>query len=132
MTKYTIRFLIVVRATVVSNGNSAAKLVDVIGGEFTFTVPLARPANPNTPVAYWCNWAMTKAEVKDLRNFLLARGFTADELKEAIKVGYVVDPSKRAVIFRTDSWLPNQDLTNAWSPEEVLQVLNLQTIETKI
>ena len=132
MTEYTVRLIIVVRANVIDNANLAAKLVDKIGGEFTFNVALARPANPTVTVAYWCNWCLKKAEAKSLKSFLLDHGFTAEELKEAIKNGYIVDPAKRAAIFRADTWLPKQDMTNVWSPSEVLSALNLQTIETEL
>ena len=129
MTEYTIRLILIVRASVRSNANQASKLVDKIGGEHTFNVPLARVSNPTVPFAYVCNWAMTKQKVKALRDKLLERGFTNAELKEAIKEGYIVDPNKKATIFIADNWLPGQDKTNVWSLEEILSKFNLQTIE---
>ena len=114
MTEYTHRIIMVVKATAAANANSASKLVDKIGGERTFAVPRARPANPTVPVAYWCNWALTKRQVRELKDHLLSRGFAADELRESKKTGFAAGSNKKMMIFLCTGTTDNRNGIINW------------------
>ncbi len=123
-TIYTRRYIIVVRPAIAAAANEAAKLVDVDGGERTFTVPLRRAGDAtNTVVASWAGWTLTVAEAQAIRDRLVAKGATAAEVvvvTAADKPTFMPVPTARIYIF--DARL------NAWQPEEVLAVLGLDTL----
>lgn len=112
------RLIMIARNDVVAKMNEAAKLVDIIGGERTFTVPLARPNNPTVGVAFWCSWDIdaTGHQLTSIRDRLREKGATQEEVTP-IPVGQT-PASQRFAIFRADQW----------TPEQVLSVLNLQPI----
>lgn len=64
-TQYSVRYIIVVTAADAAIANAAAKTVDLVGGEKTFTSPLS-PTGALPATHYWCNWAMTPAQATEL------------------------------------------------------------------
>lgn len=113
------RLIVVARLDVAQAMNDAAKLVDGLGGERVFTVPLARPANPTTPAAAWCSWDFTATghDPTVFRQRLRDKGATA---AEATPVAPGTTPaSQRLAVFRADQW----------TPADVLAALNLREID---
>jgi len=66
------QYIIVVKSADRAAANQAAKKVDTIGGERTFTVGLVPVGSPPgaAPTHYWCCWNMTSDEEKVLRDGL--------------------------------------------------------------
>ncbi len=125
MTAHTQRAIIVAREAFVTNGNLAAHLVDTVGGDRTFAVPLRLAGDAtNTIRARWCNWALTPAEVTALRQRLQAQGADAVErttVTAAEKGSFVPVMSKRLYVFDARDSV-------GWTPQEVLDVLGLDTL----
>jgi hypothetical protein len=117
MTERT-RLIIVIRADVAANANLASKLVDLVGGEFTWNVALAKPGHPTVVVAYWCNWAMKPSEVTSLKTEMQERGFTEANVAN-VNPGDTPHANAKAVVFSAANW----------TPAEVLAALGLQRIE---
>jgi len=127
-TAYTARLIIVVRPGIAAAANDAAKLVDLMGGEKTFTVPLRLAGDAtNTIRAYWANWALTPAQMTAIRDRLIEKGATADEVvvvTAADKPTFVPVPTARIYVFDA-RWE-----ATSWTPAEVLTVLGLDTLTT--
>lgn len=104
------RLIIVVRSDLAAKANIAAKQEDTKGGDHTFTVPLAQPATPTTPAAYWCSWdfGATKNSIANLKTFLGSQGFTVGALDAG---GSAVNADKSIAVFDAAQWTPDQVLT---------------------
>jgi hypothetical protein len=77
VTVYTRRLLCVIPASQQAAANAAAKVVDPVGGERTFTVGLnASGRDTDAPTHYWCSWQMTPEQETQLRAEFAARGVT--------------------------------------------------------
>ncbi len=124
-TTYTQRAIIVARVGFAASCNTAAKLVDTAGGDRTFTVPLRLAGDAtNTILGRWCNWSLTPGEVTALRQRLQAQGADAVErttVTAAEKGSFVPVASKRLYIFDARDGI-------GWTPQEVLDVLGLDTL----
>lgn len=75
-TRYTKRARIIVPLLSRDGANAAAKTVDTIGGERTFTVGLSADGTGD-PSHFVCDWAMTETERTRLANEFTRRGVTA-------------------------------------------------------
>lgn len=74
------RAIIVVPAAFQAQANAAAKAVDPVGGERTFTVGRILSARPDAhpiPDAYVCNWQFEGNELDRFKSELLTRGVSA-------------------------------------------------------
>lgn len=124
MTLYTVRLIVVVRQAFAAKANLASKFVDSEGGERTFTVPLRLGGDAtNTVRAYWCGWAMTSGEATGLRARLQEQGLLDGEVvivTKADQASFAPNLQARAYIFDARD--------GAWTPDEVLAVLNLDTL----
>lgn len=125
-TVYTRRLIVVVRPALAAAANQASKLVDTVGGERTFTVALRLAGDAsNTTRAFWASWAMTPTEVQALRDQLVAKGATQAEVvvvTAADKPTFTPVLTARAYFFDARP--------GAWTPQEVLTVLGLDTPAT--
>lgn len=123
-TVYTRRFIIVARTALATAANQAAKLVDLGGGERTFTVPLRLAGDAtNTVRAFWCGWTLTVAEAQAIRDRLVEKGATAAEtviVTAADKPTFTPVPTARIYVFDARPAI--------WQPGEVLSVLGLDTL----
>ncbi len=55
------RLIVVVSAAVAATANARAKLIDTVGGEYTFTAGLS--ADGRAPAShYWCSWKMSNTD----------------------------------------------------------------------
>ena len=124
-TAYTVRLIIVMREAFAAQANQAAHLVDTLGGDRTFTVPLRVAGDAtNTPRARWCSWQMTPAQRDALRTRLQERGLLNDEVvivPGSQEGSFVPMAQARAYFFDARE--------GQWSPDEVLTVLNLDTLQ---
>lgn len=126
---YSLRLIVVMRAAFAAQANTAAKLVDTVGGERTFSGPALRLAGDatNQVRARWCSWQMTPAQATALRTRLQEAGLLNDEvvIVQGSQEGtFVPNAQARCYIFDARE--------GQWSPEEVLAVLNLETIPTPL
>ncbi len=69
MTDYTKRVVIVVTGGQLVAANAQAKLVDVLAGEFTWTVGLS-PSGDLPATHFWCNWQMMPDQFVTLESLL--------------------------------------------------------------
>jgi hypothetical protein len=127
-TAFTTRLILVVRQAFADKANVASKLVDVAGGERTFTVPLRLAGDQsNTVRAYWCGWTLTPAQATALRTRLQEQGLLDGEVvvvTKADQATFVPNLQARAYIFDARE--------TAWQPQEALAVLNLDTLAVAI
>lgn len=120
VTIWTRHFIIVVRADLVAQANTAANHASWDGGgagDQTFTVPLS--ASGNLPVqAYWCSTAATNAIALAIRTRLQAQGATNAETTPIV---FGQTPaSNRFAVFDMDG--------TGWTPDAVLTACGLQRI----
>lgn len=100
MTDYTERRIIVLLDDDADTANTAAKQVDIIGGELTF---IRTPATG----ARWCNWAMTPAELVALRQEFAQRGLAQEiEIVPDGSGGFHAEVHASILIFDTVEWEP--------------------------
>jgi len=129
-TLHTARAIVVARAAFAAKANLAAKTVDTLGGEFTFTVPLRVAGDvTNTAVAYICNWAFTQAEITAMRQALRDQGAKVSEvavITAADKATYTPNPADQCYVFDA-RWE-----AASWTPAEVLTVLGLDTLASTL
>jgi hypothetical protein len=127
-TVYTNRLILVVRQAFADKANVASKLVDTVGGERTFTVPLRLAGDAtNTIRAYWAGWTLTPAQAAALRTRLQEQGLLDGEVvvvTKADQATFVPNLQARAYIFDARP--------GAWAPQEALAVLNLDTLAVTV
>jgi hypothetical protein len=118
---YDRRAIIVARPAVAAAMNQAAADIDVLGGQFTFTVPLRVAGDAtNTVAGYWCSWALTLAMWDALQTRILARGATVSEATP-ILVGDTPVPGNRVFFFDGRQSI-------GWTPAQVLTALSADTL----
>lgn len=128
-TVFTLRYIVVMRQAFATKANMASKLVDTVGGEFTFSVPLRLAGDAtNTIRARWCSWAMTPAQAQALRDRLKEQGLLDAEVAvvtRAQRGTWVFDGAARAGIFDAREG-------TGWTPQEVLQATGLDTLASSL
>lgn len=113
------RLIVVIDAARQAAANRAAARIDKTGGTKAFTVPLADPATPTTPAAYWCSWD------------LAATGHNPDLLfAELEREG--VSPTAKPTNAPSRTRPINTFDAAQWTPDAVLDALGLQRIETDL
>ena len=128
-TAYTQRLIIVARSTFVASANTAAKQVDTVGGERTFTVPLRNVGDvTNTVRAYICDWRMTPTELTALRSRFQTVGATTRErtvVSPTVKGTYSPNLSDRLYMFDAND-------VNGWTAQEVRNKLGMDSLASII
>lgn len=116
----TVRRTMVCTAALRAQLNTAAKQVDTVGGQATFTVPLRAAGDvTDTVVAHWCSWSLDTQLLATLKTLAGVAGLVAAETTERAP-GFTATPAT----------LPRLSLYDGaiWAPEQVLAALGLATL----